>query len=509
MKKSFRFVALFMVAVMMFAFAACGSNGDKGNANEVIATATEYIVKDKDAVELGTPEKTLDPASVYSSITYTEKMFYGDYSVIGMSGSGDDEKAVSEYVESVGMTAYKSEYAEQRTAVPFRVEAGPHTQMTVLSSYDKSHNWMHMYFLTETNGLLNITCAYTVEGRTLKATPIKDYKYEEETKQVSYALSDITFEYEFEFKGFELTLKNGDKSVTMNSNLDAYKKDVYFCVDSMYLSEDSARPENIDGIRVRYDGADETQFNVMDKNDDTAYNGIGKFESNGLFTFTAPWESGTKTYQFVYFYCGFDGIILADGKNVYYFNDTYGDRNWAQIGDYLFTEQAEELENISESRMVEIVKKKDDLLGDLIAAFKDAGINVSVDKKTGEMAMDSSVLFGGDSDVLTDDGKAVLDKFISVYTSVINNDKYKGFVATTMVEGHVAPVNGDTYEDGLPLSESRANNVKDYCVTKGGLAEEFFKSVAYSNSRPVKDADGNVDMAASRRVSFRFMINLG
>ena len=158
--------------------------------------------------------------------------------------------------------------------------------------------------------------------------------------------------------------------------------------------------------------------------------------------------------------------------------------------------------------MTEIVAKKDDLLGDLVSAFETAGVNVTVNTATGEMAMDSSVLFGGDSDVLTDDGKAVLDKFVTAYTSVINNEKYNGFVSKTMVEGHVAPVSGDTYEDGLPLSESRANNVKDYCVT-AGLSADALQSVAYSNSRPVKDADGNVDMAASRRVSFRFMINLG
>ena len=505
MKKSLRFAALFMVAVMMFTLAACGK--DEGNAADVIANTDAFIVKDKDAVELGTPEKKLDAASVYSKITYNEKMFQGNYSIIGISGPTNDEKALAEYIDSVGYVDYKSDYAEQRTAMPFSIEAGVRTFNHIISN-DKSHNWMRLSFFTEKDGLLNVICAYTVEGNTLKATPIKDYKYDEATKTASYGLTDIVLEYEFEFKGFELTLKSGDKSVTMNSNLDAYKKDVYFGVNSMYLSEGSACPENIDMIRARYDGADETQFYIGNINDETAYNGIGKFETNGLFTFTAPWKDGTKTYQYVYFYCGFDGIILADENDVYYFNSTYGDRNWAKIGDYLVEEQAEELENISEDKMTEIVAKKDDLLGDLVSAFETAGVNVTVNTETGEMAMDSSVLFGGDSDALTDDGKAVLDKFVTAYTSVINNEKYNGFVSKTMVEGHVAPVTGDTYEDGLPLSESRANNVKDYCVT-AGLSADALQSVAYSNSRPVKDADGNVDMAASRRVSFRFMINLG
>ena len=82
-----------------------------------------------------------------------------------------------------------------------------------------------------------------------------------------------------------------------------------------------------------------------------------------------------------------------------------------------------------------------------------------------------------------------------------------------MVEGHTAPVEGGTYESGLPLSQERANNVKNYCMSSetgvdvSKLAANL-EAVGYSNSKPIKDASGNVDMAASRRVSFRFVINL-
>ena len=150
---------------------------------------------------------------------------------------------------------------------------------------------------------------------------------------------------------------------------------------------------------------------------------------------------------------------------------------------------------------------------DLAKAFNDAGIKVTVDEKSGELAMDSSVLFGGDSAVLTTEGKTFLNKFVDVYTSIVFSDKYEGFVSKTMVEGHTAPVSGSTYESGLPLSEQRANNVKDYCVSSetgvdtSKLATNL-EAIGYSNSKPVKDANGNVDMAASRRVSFRFIINL-
>lgn len=67
--------------------------------------------------------------------------------------------------------------------------------------------------------------------------------------------------------------------------------------------------------------------------------------------------------------------------------------------------------------------------------------------------MDSTVLFGGDSADLTNEGKEFLNKFVKAYTSIIYNEKYDGFISKTMVEGHIAPVSGTTYEGGIPLSE--------------------------------------------------------
>ena len=176
-------------------------------------------------------------------------------------------------------------------------------------------------------------------------------------------------------------------------------------------------------------------------------------------------------------------------------------------------EYIEEDVELEEDKVEEIVEKKDNLLNDLIEAFKAAGIKVNVDETTGELALDSSVLFGGDSAVLTTEGKTFLNKFVDVYTSIVFSDKYAGFVSKTMIEGHTAPVSGSTYQSGLPLSEQRANNVKNYCVSSetgvdtSKLAANL-EATGLSNSKPVYDNSGKVDMAASRRVSFRFIINL-
>lgn len=166
---------------------------------------------------------------------------------------------------------------------------------------------------------------------------------------------------------------------------------------------------------------------------------------------------------------------------------------------------------VSGAQVQDVINKKNDLYDELAAAFANEGLDVTVNKETGEIALDTSVLFGGDSAELTASGKEFLDKFMKAYTNVAFADEYEGFISKTLVEGHTAPITGSTYESGLPLSRERAANVKDYClsVDTGVDADEVvLEDVGYSNSQPVYNADGSVNMAASRRVSFRFMVNV-
>lgn len=174
------------------------------------------------------------------------------------------------------------------------------------------------------------------------------------------------------------------------------------------------------------------------------------------------------------------------------------------------------LNALSDEEKAEINTTKASLLEDLVAAFKQEGLNVSINAKSGTVSLDSSVLFDSDSSVLSDEGKQFLKKFINTYASVVYSEKYEDFISDILVEGHTAPVTGITYEESLPFSEERANVVKDYCLsTDAGVNAEHLeelsddlKAKGLSNSRPVTDADGNVDMSASRRVTFRFLIDM-
>ena len=168
---------------------------------------------------------------------------------------------------------------------------------------------------------------------------------------------------------------------------------------------------------------------------------------------------------------------------------------------------------VSGAQLEDVINKKNNLFDDLAAAFAAEGIQVTVNKETGEIALDSSVLFGGDSAELTADGKTFLNKFVKAYVAVAFSEKYEDFISKTMVEGHTAPVQGSTYASGLKLSEERATNVKNYCLSADtgvdvSKLNNALEAVGYSNSKPVYGADGAVNMAASRRVSFRFMVNV-
>lgn len=171
-----------------------------------------------------------------------------------------------------------------------------------------------------------------------------------------------------------------------------------------------------------------------------------------------------------------------------------------------------DLSGVSTEKLEEVEEKKTDLLAELIAEFNSAGIKVTVNETTGELALDSSVLFGGDSSELTAEGAAFIDKFISIYTRVIFSEKYNGFVSKTLVEGHTAPT-GTSYEADLPLSEARANSVLNYCKTSANATNpeqvaSTFEAVGYSNSKPVYTNSGTVDMDASRRVAFKLVLNI-
>ncbi len=508
MKKLF---ALLLSILMLASFVACGSDDPTEGGNPAVEG---YVVKNDDSVAMGAPETQLDPTAIYSKLTYTPQMFYGERRLKG----GDT--AIEQYEKDMDYVDYDLGYSPCKiTYLPHELEAGPHTLGHYITKIE-DHNWLRAHFQSDAGNLVSMLCSYEIEGNKLKLTAIDEFNVDKENNKITYSMSDLVFEYEFKFAGVDLTLSANGKSITLTTALDVYEDTDYFYAEH-YLSAGSKSIDGIDEIGFLFNAEDGEYNRFYVEHTELEYasydqTAIGTINKNGLLTFTAPWSTGTKTYQYVYFYGYNDGLVLTDGTNVYYYNDTYSDRTSGILNNFLTEDQTGKLENMTDSQLEAIVEKKENLLDDLAKAFNDAGITVSVDQQSGEMAMDSSILFGGDSAVLSADGKSFLNKFINAYTSIVYNEKYNGFVQKTMVEGHTAPLAGSTYESGLPLSEERAANVKAYCLSaETGISAEYIttlsttlEDIGYSNSRPITDADGKVNKEASRRVSFRFIINL-
>lgn len=517
-----KLLALILSILMLLSFVACGgdkkdSEKDSDGGSET-QTADGIVIKNKDSVALGNAEAKLDPATVYANLEYNEKMFYGSHRILGGDSAEEKYAAEQDYIdiELDGETI-------NLTAIPYHFEAGKNNLSHMIYNV-KEYDWMRAYFKKKTESgvyLYDILCAYTVENGKLTLKPLYDFFIDKENNKITYEFASTELTYDFSFTGSTLTLSANGKSVTMANNVSLSSDDVYYSVEN-YLAPDSKSLDGIDYIDILYDDADNQfmRFYVKHKSleyakyDETA---IARITDDGLLTFTAPWEGGTKTYSYVYFYCREDGIILTDGTNTYYYTDSHWDRSANTIGNFITEDQTGKLDSMSESQLEAIVEKKENLMDDLANAFEAAGIKVSVDQLSGELAMDSSILFGGDSADLSADGKAFLNKFIKAYTEIVFSDKYKDFVERTVVEGHTAPLAGSTYESGLPLSQQRADNVKVYCLSADTGIDAGYISVlntsleakGYSNSKPITDENGNVNKEASRRVSFRFIINLG
>ncbi len=284
-----------------------------------------------------------------------------------------------------------------------------------------------------------------------------------------------------------LTVPNNDEDdIDLNSSYGlVYKKDKE-SGDSYYNY--SEKKYSIKGYRTSPAG----HMLVTVTDGDSRYDLIDATNGNMLC-------QGYKSY-----YCSnpIDGCCIVTARRIEGGSDIYLIQNKIDAVKNSF----ENDETLSSNKLGVIYEMKEDLFGSLEKALKNAGLTASIDRDSGEIAFDAAVIFAGDSAELSDAGKKLLDSFMKAYNSVLSDEKFKGFIEKTVVEGHTAPLANSTYESGLPLSKERAGNVMDYCKSAGGSADSF-EAVGYSNSMPIYNLDGTVNLDASRRVTFKCIIN--
>ena len=165
-------------------------------------------------------------------------------------------------------------------------------------------------------------------------------------------------------------------------------------------------------------------------------------------------------------------------------------------------------------QLEEIIGVKKDLIADLRDEFKNSNLSIAVDENTGAIMLESSILFGYGSDLLSDEGQSTLKDFMPAYFDVVLSDEYIGYISEIIIEGHTDTVG--SYEYNLELSEARAVAVAEYCIGAGQTlfseerAEEIrsiMSVVGRSYSDPILNDDGTVNADASRRVVVKFRLS--
>ena len=169
------------------------------------------------------------------------------------------------------------------------------------------------------------------------------------------------------------------------------------------------------------------------------------------------------------------------------------------------TAQLEEL-----SRLVGV---KSEIIESLSEEFEKSDLYVKVDKSSGAITFDSSVVFDTNSYTLTDTGKEFLQVFIPKYISVLLKKDYKDYISEIIIEGHTDTKGQYIYN--LNLSQQRANVVAAYCLDEQTSPLEMeqievLRALVTANGRsfsdPILKRNGEVDMDASRRVVFKFRV---
>ena len=351
------------------------------------------------------------------------------------------------------------------------------------------------------------------------------FAYRLESNKLILSTIDITDESTFAFtltdfysckmavEGRNIVLSNKGKKITyLNNWLSGQSGDSLSDVsESGYVYDDAQAYHDIAYIYVRGNPAvDETGFytSIMFTDGCPAIDPVHIYNDDGTITFrweqryveyNGRWEKVDDPYEFTCEYMLSAGILLKiDGKWYRYQNSFDG-----YYGKKL---QGLDTEDLDEEQVANIIITKDNMLEELNNAFTASGISATIDATTGKVSMDSSILFATGKYDLSAEGKAYLDGFLDTYTAVILSKEYAGYVSEIVIEGHTDTQG--TYDYNMELSENRAASVASYCLEQNPELKSVITTKGYSFDHPIYKEDGSVDMAASRRVTFRFVLTL-
>lgn len=127
-------------------------------------------------------------------------------------------------------------------------------------------------------------------------------------------------------------------------------------------------------------------------------------------------------------------------------------------------------------------------------------VSVEMSKTSVYMRFRDNIFFAGDSDVLLDEGKYILEIISDGIRSI--NERIKA----VRVGGHTAGSANSTVNEWR-LSSGRADSVINYMISLDACEPDRFSSAGYGKYRPVEDNDTEEGRRQNRRVEIVFIRN--
>ncbi|MDY5730200.1 MAG: OmpA family protein [Eubacteriales bacterium] len=174
------------------------------------------------------------------------------------------------------------------------------------------------------------------------------------------------------------------------------------------------------------------------------------------------------------------------------------------------TAQEQELKN-QQIRINELIGVRTSIIRELALGLQENKVKATVDNRTGDIVLASTVFFDTGRYQLKTEGQRLLSDFLPVYLNILLQDKYREYVGEIIIEGHTDTVG--TYINNLELSQDRALSVAKAALNLPALSQEqreFLKGIltakGKSYSTPITNEDGTINKEQSRRVEFKFRL---
>ena len=173
-------------------------------------------------------------------------------------------------------------------------------------------------------------------------------------------------------------------------------------------------------------------------------------------------------------------------------------------------QEQKDLLAVQAERIDKLIGIRSTMIQDLSNTLSAANLKAAVDPNSGDIKLDSSVLFETGSSTIRQEGKELLDSFIPVYLDVLLRDQYADYLGEIIIEGHTD--SKGSYESNLKLSQNRALQVALYCLKMPSLTADQkaqLQKILTAKGRSYADliyVNGVEDADASRRVEFKFSL---